>query len=57
MKKTEAKKLFETEVLPNMRYNDKVALRCAWNDFVEDLYRNGYLTKKQAYEWSNSYDK
>lgn len=57
MKKTEAKRLFDTEVLPALRCHDKTSLRCAWNDFVDGLYKSGEITERQADTWQNPYDK
>ena len=32
---------------------DKVAKRCAFNDFVDALNKDGLVSDYQAYNWSN----
>ena len=34
---------------------DKVAKRCAFNDFVDALNKDGLGTDYQAYNWSNPF--
>lgn len=35
---------------------DKVALRCAFNDFCDVLEKDGSITRRQADTWLNPYD-
>ena len=39
---------------PNYR-GDKVAKRCAFNDFVDALNKHGLVSDYQAYNWSNPF--
>ena len=39
---------------PNYR-GDKVAKRCAFNDFVDALNKDGLVSDYQAYNWSNPF--
>jgi len=57
MTKTEAKAIFEETILPEIKDDGKVAIRCAWNDFVDELHKEGNITTYQAFVWSNPYDK
>ena len=34
---------------------DKVAKRCAFNDFVDALNKDGLVSDYQAYNWSNTF--
>ena len=34
---------------------DKVAKRCAFNDFVDALNKYGLVSDYQAYNWSNTF--
>ena len=34
---------------------DKIAKRCAFNDYVDGLNKDGYVTDYQAYNWSNPF--
>ena len=34
---------------------DKVAKRCAFNDFVDALNKDGLVSDYQAYNWSNPF--
>ena len=34
---------------------DKVAKRCAFNDFVDALNKDGLVSDNQAYNWSNPF--
>ena len=34
---------------------DKVAKRCAFNDFVDALNKDGLVSDYQAYNWSNRF--
>ena len=38
------------------RVPDKVAMRTAWNDFVDWLQKAGKVTTKQADTWVNPFD-
>ena len=39
---------------PNFR-GDSIAKRCAFNDYVDSLNKDGLVTDYQAYNWSNSF--
>ena len=39
---------------PSWRW-DKIAKRCAFNDYVDGLNKDGYVTDYQAYNWSNPF--
>jgi len=34
---------------------DKIAKRCAFNDYVDSLNKDGMVTDHQAYNWSNPF--
>lgn len=34
---------------------DDVAKRECWNDFVDDLNKEGYVSDSQAFRWSNPF--
>ena len=34
---------------------DKIAKRCAFNDYVDSLNKDGMVTDSQAYNWSNPF--
>jgi len=34
---------------------DKIAKRCAFNDYVDSLNKDGMVTDNQAYNWSNPF--
>ena len=34
---------------------DKIAKRCAFNDYVDALNKDGLVTDYQAYNWSNPF--
>ena len=34
---------------------DKIAKRCAFNDYVDMLNKDGMVTDYQAYNWSNPF--
>ena len=36
---------------------DNVAIRTAWNDFVDYLQKDGRVTEKQAMTWNNPFCK
>lgn len=53
MTKQEAIKRFAAEVFPVLAKQGKptgTTIRSYWNDFQEHLYRNGEITKRQAYD-------
>ena len=56
MTKDQAKRIFEEEYYNgNIRKairHDRVEVRCAWNDFIDHLCRNGDITQKQAETWT-----
>ena len=39
---------------PNFR-GDSIAKRCAFNDYVDGLNKDGLVTDYQAYNWSNPF--
>ena len=39
---------------PNYR-GDSIAKRCAFNDYVDGLNKDGLITDYQAYNWSNTF--
>ena len=39
---------------PNFR-GDSIAKRCAFNDYVDMLNKDGLVTDYQAYNWSNPF--
>lgn len=45
------------EVLPDLPHKDKVAIRCAWNDFTDGLHRDGQISDYQVRIWTNPFDK
>jgi hypothetical protein len=55
--KREAVENFKEGILPHIPSNDKVAIRCAWNDYVDGLNKDGQVTDYQARTWSNPYDR
>lgn len=57
MTKVEVKARFDADVKPYINSQDKVALRTAWNDFVDTLQKDGQITEHQANTWRNPYDK
>lgn len=48
---------FRENHLPYMSDTDRVAKRTAWNDYVDALQKQGYISAKQAETWVNPYDK
>lgn len=56
MTKLQAVKLFKMEILPFMDKNDKVAIRCTWNDWTDSLCKNGEITESQYNKWSNPFN-
>lgn len=56
MTKLQAVKLFKMEILPFMDKCDKVAIRCAWNDWTDSLCKNGEITESQYNKWSNPFN-
>lgn len=36
--------------------SDRVATRCAWNDYVDGLQKSGHITRRQAETWINPFD-
>lgn len=54
MTKAEVKKQFDTYIKPTLG-KDKVAIRCAWNDYIDQLEREKVITYTQATAWVNPY--
>jgi hypothetical protein len=56
MTKTVALKVFRTELhnFSNFRF-DKAAVREAWGVFIDRLCKDGRITDKQYYNWSNPF--
>ena len=66
MTKRDVEKMFREQVLPEIKQEeakfpyaglDNCMRRTAWNDYVDSLQCAGYVTEKQAFNWSNPYDK
>lgn len=55
MKKSDVRRMFEERILPTLDPTDKVAVRCAWNDYVDALQKDGLITERQAMTWTNPY--
>ena len=54
MRKVDAIRLFRDEIMPyvNRRYpHDVVAMRTAWNDWTDGMYKDGRITENQNYTW------
>ena len=56
LRKKEAIQIFEQSRLP-ATLQDATALRCAWNDYVDGLQKDGHITARQAENWTNPYDR
>lgn len=56
MTKAHAMENFRDYHLPYLE-NTRTARRCAWNDYVDQLQKQGDITAKQAETWVNPYDK
>lgn len=57
MNKLTAHTIFREDILPNLDKTDKVAIRCAWNDYVDGLNKDRQITDYQARVWANPYDR
>lgn len=57
MTKAEAVSNFNTYERPNLIDTSITTLRCAWNEYVDMLYRDGQITERQADTWVNPFDK
>ena len=55
MTKREAVKLFRELVLHSIPATDKVAMRCAWNDYTDSLCKDRAITERQYNNWSNPF--
>jgi hypothetical protein len=55
MTKSEALKIFKTDIIPNLRFNDAVAIRTAWNDYVDSLEKSGDISLVQSCNWTNPF--
>ena len=55
MTKNEATTLFDRSIKRYITPTDKVAIRCAWCDFVDALVKNGDITEARADRWGNPY--
>jgi hypothetical protein len=51
MTKLQAEREFKMGYLPYLPKGDKPAKRMAWNNFVDQLQREGRITAKQASTW------
>ena len=56
MSMTKKQVVAEFESLWKGVYADKVAIRCAFNDFCDRLQKGGAITRTQAETWVNPYD-
>lgn len=57
--KKEAMQMFEEDIVPGIVRKhgyERVATRVAWNEYVDQLVRSGWLTHPQADLWTNPYD-
>jgi hypothetical protein len=57
--KKEAMQMFEEDIIPSIvrRHGyERVAIRVAWNEYVDQLVRSRWLTYPQADLWKNPYD-
>ena len=54
MTKHEAIRLFRS--IASIPQGDKVARRCAWNDFTDALCKSGDITSRQYENWTNPFD-
>ena len=43
-----------TNSFPNLK-GDSIAKREEWNNFVDQLNKEGYISDKQAYNWTNPF--
>ena len=57
MTKKEALIMFKEMVADHGNPSDNVSIRCAWNDYVDSLYRRGMVSEKQAMNWTNPFCK
>lgn len=59
MTKREALAEFQTvaDEVHRRHGRDVVAMRTAWNDFVDGLQKAGRVTERQASAWVNPFDK
>jgi hypothetical protein len=56
MTKAHFDKQFKQNVLPHLKEeypNDKTAWRTAYNDEIDVMNRNGYVSDKQAQNWTH----
>ena len=53
--KKEVLKQFNQEIKPNLKHQDKIALSEAWNNYIDSLQKDGYLTEKQVSTWTNPF--
>lgn len=57
--KKEAMQMFEEDIVPGIVRKhgyERVAIRTAWNEFVDQIVRSRWLTYSQADLWKNPYD-
>ena len=57
MTKKEALIMFKEMVADHGNPSDNVSIRCAWDDYVDSLYRRGMVSEKQAMNWTNPFCK
>ncbi len=59
MTKNQAVADFRMYILPGVvkwfGANDKVAIRTAWNDWTDSLYKNNQITMKQYETWTSPF--
>jgi hypothetical protein len=51
MTRRQAIKLFKNEVFPNWNKETETTVRCTFNDWTENLSRDGHITEKQRQTW------
>jgi hypothetical protein len=50
--KVQAAELFKFAFLPAFKDSSRTTIRCAWNDFVDGLCRDGHITENQQNRWA-----
>lgn len=53
MLKKDAEWNFKNDCLPFLDETDRPSVRQAWNDYVDSLERDGWITEKQAATWTH----
>jgi hypothetical protein len=53
MNKKQVEIEFKENILPNISKKDKPAIRMAWNDFTDQLCKDGSISYKQYMTWDH----